>query len=197
MFLVYINVINEGVTSSARLFADDCVIHKLIKTPQDAEQLQNDLQKIIKWTKTWQIKVNVKKCAVLRCTRSLSPIPYDDTLASHNIAIKRLHTYLGIGIDSKMTWSSHIQTISNKSTKVVLNFIKRNLYNFPPDTKRTAYLTLVRPIMEYAAPVWDPYYNVDIYKLEKVQRQATRWIQSDYSRTTSVTSLLSYIDISP
>ena len=50
--------------------------------------------------------------------------------------------------------------------------------------------------MEYAAPVWDPYYNVDIYKLEKVQRRATRWIQPDYSRTTSVTSQLSYIDIS-
>ena len=53
-----------------------------------------------------------------------------------------------------MSWSSHIQMISNKSTKV-LNFIKRNLYNCLPDTKRTAYLTLVRPIMEYAAPVWD------------------------------------------
>ena len=149
------------------------------------------------WLLGWQMKVNVasEKCAVLRCTRSLSPILYDYTLASHNIAIKRLHTYLGVGIDSNMTWSSHIQTISNKSTKV-LNFIKRNLCNCPPDTKRTAYLTLVRPIMEYAAPVWDPYYNVDIYKLEKVQRRATRWIQSDYSRTTSVTSLLSYIDIS-
>ena len=141
------------------------------------------------------MKVNVEKCAVLRCTRSLSPIfklyfnniiiLNDYTLASHNIAIKRLHTYLGVGIDSNMTWSSHIQTISNKSTKV-LNFIKLNLYNCPPDTKRTAYLTLVRPIMEYAAPVWDPYYNVDIYKLEKVQRRATRWIQSDYSRTILV-----------
>ena len=28
------------------------------------------------------------------------------------------------------------------------------------------------PIMEYAAPVWDPYYNIDTYKLEKVQRRA-------------------------
>ena len=133
------------------------------------------------------MKVNVEKCAVLRFTCSLSPILYDYTLASHYIAIKRLHTYLGVGIDSNMTWSSHIQTISNKSTKV-LNFIKRNLYNCPPDTKRTAYLTLVRPIMEYAAPVEDPYYNVDIYKLEKVQRRATRWILSDYSRTTVQTS---------
>ena len=50
MFLVYINDINEGVTSSVRLFADDCVIYKLIKTPKHDEQLQNDLHKIIEWT---------------------------------------------------------------------------------------------------------------------------------------------------
>ena len=52
VFLVYINDINEGVTSSVWLFADDCVIYKLIKTPQDTEQLQDDLQKIIKRIKT-------------------------------------------------------------------------------------------------------------------------------------------------
>ena len=73
-----------------------------------------------------------------------------------------------------MSWSSHVQAISNRSTKV-LNFIKRNLYNSClPNTKRIAYLTLVRPIMEYATSVWDPYYNTDIYKLEKVQRRAAR-----------------------
>jgi len=57
----------------------------------------------------------------------------------------------------------------------VLDFIKRQ-NNCPHDTKRTAYLTLVRPIMEYDAPVWGPYYNTDIYKLEKFQRRAARWI---------------------
>ena len=82
--------------------------------------------------------------------------------------MKDCHVYLGVEIDNNLKWSSHIQTISNKSTKV-LNFIKRNLYNFPADTKRTAYLTLVRPIMEYAAPVWDPYYNDDMYKYKEEQ----------------------------
>ena len=76
MFLVYINDINKGVTSSVWLFADDCVIYKLIKTPQDAEHLQDDLQKIIEWIKTWQMRVNVEKCAVLRSTHSLYPILY-------------------------------------------------------------------------------------------------------------------------
>ena len=54
---------------------------------------------------------------------------------------------------------------------------------------------LVRPIMEYVAPIWDSYYDTDIYKLEKVQRRAARWILSEYSRTTSVTSLLSVLNI--
>ena len=116
------------------------------------------------------MKINVDKCAVLRYTHSLSPIQHNYTLSGHEIASKECFIYLGVEIDNNLKWSSHIQTISNKSTKV-LNFIKRNLYNCPADTKRTAYLTLVRPIMEYATPVWDPYYNVDTYMLEKVQRR--------------------------
>ena len=97
---------------------------------QDSEQLQEDLHKICEWTIKWQMKINVDKCAVLRCTRSLTPIQYAYTLLGHILDIKKLHTYLGIGIDNTMSWSSHIQTISNRSTKV-FNFIKRNLYAIP------------------------------------------------------------------
>ena len=102
--------------------------------------------------------------------------------------------YLGVEIDNTMSWSPHIQTVSNRATKV-FNFVKRNLGNCPASTKRIAYLTLVRPIMEYAAPVWDLFYNTDIYKLENIQRRAARWITSDYSRLTSVASLLSSLNI--
>ena len=48
--------------------------------------------------------------------------------------------------------------------------------------------------MEYADPVWDPYYNVDTY-MDKVQRRAARWILSKYSRTSSITALLSTLEI--
>ena len=50
----------------------------------------------------------------------------------HNLEVKKLHTYLGLGIDNTISWSSHIQMISNRSTKV-LNFIKWNLNNCPLD----------------------------------------------------------------
>ena len=190
MFLVYINDINENITSSIRLFADNCVIYKTVTSIQEAEQLQDDLHKIYEWTNKWQMKLNVDKCTVLRCTRSETPIQYVYTLMNCNLHVKRLHTYiyLGVEIDNTMSWSPHIQTVSNRATKV-FNFVKQNLGNCPASTKRIAYLTLVRPIMEYAAPVWDPFYNTDIYKLETKQRRAARWITSDYSRHTSVAAL--------
>ena len=61
MFLVYINDINENITSSVQLFADDCVIYKSITSLEDAEQLQEDLCKICEWTNKCQMKLNIDK----------------------------------------------------------------------------------------------------------------------------------------
>ena len=90
---------------------------------QDSEQLQEDLHQICTWTSKWQMKINVDKCAMLRCTHSLTPIQYAYQLLGHFLNVKKLHIYLGIGIDNTMSWSSHAQTISNRSTKGI-NFIK-------------------------------------------------------------------------
>ena len=68
----------------------------------------------------WQMKINVEKCAVLRCTCSLNPIQYTYTLSGHNVDIKKCHTYLGVAINNTMSWSSHIQTVSNRATKVLI-----------------------------------------------------------------------------
>ena len=35
MFLLYINNINNNISSSLRLFADDCIIYRIIKSEQD------------------------------------------------------------------------------------------------------------------------------------------------------------------
>ena len=104
MFLVYINDINENIRSPVQLFADDCVIYKLITTLQDAKHLQEDLQILSEWTKLWQMKITVDKCAVLRCTRSLSPIQHNYFLSGHKIAIKDRHIYVGVEIDSSLKW---------------------------------------------------------------------------------------------
>ena len=74
LFLVYINDLPDNIKSSVRLFADDCVIYKEIKSNQDAKILQKDLETLSAWEKLWQMKFNKDKCYVLRFPASRSPL---------------------------------------------------------------------------------------------------------------------------
>ena len=55
---------------------------------------------------------------------------------------------------------------------------------------KSAYLTILRPLLEYAAYVWDPYQEYLVYNIEKVQRCFARWVLSDYKCYSSVTEML-------
>jgi len=125
----------------------------------------------------------------MRFTRSLSPIVFNYNLNNHSLSTSTQHLYLGILLDHKLSWSSHIDHISTKANKI-LNFLKRNLNGCSSSVKASAYLMLVRPSMEYAAAIWDPYHHNDILQLEKVQRRAARWALNDFDRYSSVTAML-------
>ena len=49
---------------------------------------------------------------------------------------------------------------------------------------------LVRPIVEYAAVVWDPLTKTHIHQLEKVQRRAAHFVEGDYKKTSSVSDII-------
>ena len=85
---------------------------------------------------------------------------------------KKQHSYLGITVDQSMSFIPHINNVTCKATKV-LNFIK--LYKCSQHTKSNAYLSLVRPSLQYASSIWDPYYKTHNLTIEKVQRRAARW----------------------
>ena len=64
MFLIYINDINQNIQSSVRLFADDCVLYRVIKASEDCRYLQEDLNHLVHWINLWQMKLNSDKCVV-------------------------------------------------------------------------------------------------------------------------------------
>ena len=56
--------------------------------------------------------------------------------------------------------------------------------------KETCYEHLVTPLVEYASSIWDPWTKENISKIEAVQRRSARFVCSDYSRYSSVKSMM-------
>ena len=71
-----------------------------------------------------------------------------------------------------------------------LGFLRRNLRRCPVKLKETAYITLVRSTLEYAAPVWDPHLARDCDLLAKIQRKSARFVKGDHRTTSSVTKMM-------
>ena len=63
LFLIFINDITEHIDSQIRLFVDDCLMYKIIHSPEDHTILQKDLTLLTNWAERWQMEliyINVK-----------------------------------------------------------------------------------------------------------------------------------------
>ena len=88
-------------------------------------------------------------------------------------------------LSSDLRWNCHVDKIAKKGNSI-LDFVKRNLYACSEETKKAAYVSLVRPHLEYATAVWDPYRQNQMEKLEAVQSRAVRFIKHDYDYNTQI-----------
>ena len=67
------------------------------------------------------------------------------------------YKYLGVHLSSDLKWDTHITTICHKSKKLLGLMYRRFYTTVDPIFLCRLYLSLVRPILEYACQVWDPY----------------------------------------
>jgi len=192
LFLLYINDITNNIESEIRLFADDCILYRTIQSSADHTILQHDIDTLHSWSSVWQMKFNSQKSHIMSITRQRSKPTSSYRLGTDTLSRVESHPYLGVTISSDLRWHNHITCITTKASRT-LNFIRRNIYNCPPEAKSLAYTALVRPQLEYAAAAWDPYLVGDIQQIEKIQRRAARFACRDYRNTTSVTSLLDHL----
>ena len=145
--LPYINDINENIQSSIRLFADDNIIYRKINSNIDHQLLQTDLIQLEKWSDKWQMQFNISKCVHLPITNTTKPSSHQYSLFGHPLSKVASHAYIGVKLDSKLSWAKHISEITTKSSKV-LGMVKRTIGPCKPEVKDTAYNMLVRPKLE-------------------------------------------------
>ena len=126
LFLLYINDIGEGVNSSIKLFADDCILFRQIRGKEDADGLQHDLDTVVEWSHRWLMSFNPKKCSVLKITQSKQPPFHQYLMCREEITHVDQQTYLGLEITKDLSWGPHIQKVVTKANRN-LNMIRRNL----------------------------------------------------------------------
>ena len=83
--------------------------------------------------------------------------------------------YLGVHLNSRLTWNNHCAFVAAKATKL-LNLLRRHLFVYSPVVKCRAFRSLVIPILEYASEVWNPHTQKNICQLEAIQLRAARWV---------------------
>ena len=100
LFLNFINDLPEINRSSVRLFADDCVLYRNIRSPMDCQILRDDQTSLSQWETDWQMKFDVAKCHSMRVTRHLPDNQIKFDYLRHQQKLEQVHSakYLGIPI---------------------------------------------------------------------------------------------------
>jgi hypothetical protein len=70
------------------------------------------------------------------------------------------HSFLYARQNTGLLWHTAVRPSVHASYD--MGFLRRNIYRCPQDIKEQAYKSLVRPHLEYASAVWDPYRQVPI-----------------------------------
>ena len=194
LFLVYINDQPSQVLSQTRLFADDCLLYRTINNADDTIALQKDLDALQHWEQQWQMHFNPDKCEVIRITNKRKIVNANYTIHGQELGFTEKAKYLGVTIDTKLSWNHHINSVKTKANNT-LAFLRRNLADCPKNIRKQSYLTLVRPQLEYASTVWDNSNKTQQTSIEAVQRRAARYITKDFRRTSSVSSMLQQLEL--
>ena len=173
LFLIYINDLDDDITSKVLKFADDTKVFRKIKSDADRQHLQDDLNKLIEWSEKWQMLFNFGKCKCLHTGHGNEDAQYTmgDTVLNTTLKEKDL----GLTISADMKVSEQCGIAAAKGNQI-LGLIRRNIVYKEKELIIPLYKTIVRPHLEYCIQAWRPYRKKDIDMLERVQRRATKMI---------------------
>ena len=171
--MVYINDLEEGVTGKILKCADDTKLFRKVKDIGDKQNLQYDIDKLIKWSEKWQMLFNFGKCKCLHTGSGNTGMNYEmgGTILSKTVKEKDL----GVTMNANMKVSEQCRIAASKGNQI-LGMIRRNITYKEKSLIIPLYKAIVRPHLEYCIQSWNPYLRKDVDMLEKIQRRATKLV---------------------
>ena len=127
------------------------------------------------------MKLNLKKTKLMlfNPSKSLDFLPQFN-IEGNDIELVDETRLLGVTVRSDLSWSAHIDDLVKRCYKKL--WILRRLKKLGADLHdlKEIYVTQIRSILEFAAPVWHPAITKSQrHKLERVQKSALHIILAD------------------
>lgn len=177
IFILAYNEICQHVHhSNILLYADDVKIFRPIRTTEDSELLQEDLDSVNRWLSSIGLNFHPEKCSVMVYSNKRTPNPPQYSYKINTVVLKYVNECkdLGINFQSNLNFDSHRQIVECKGYQR-LGMITR--YSKPIqdiDVIRILYQALVRSILEYGSVIWLPHTQVGKKAIERIQARFVR-----------------------
>ena len=173
LFLLYINDITSNIKSDCKLYADDCVLYRVIKNDNDRLTFQDDLNKLCQWSDKWKLKFNISTCKIMHLGLKHMSCDHSYYMYEKELSITKEEKYLGVIITNNLSWSSHVNSLASDASRK-LGIIARVFIKCNRQVKCNLYKQIILSKLDYCSTVWDPYCVGHIKVLEKVQKRAAR-----------------------
>ena len=168
-----INNLEDDISSKVLKFVDDTKVFRKFTNDTDKQSLQDDLDKLVKWSGKWQMLLNFRKCKCIHIGHGNMDEEYKmgDAVLGRTTQEK----YFRVTFSGDMKVSEQCGSAASTRNQII-GLIRRTITYKEKQLNVPLYKAIVRPHLEYCIQAWRPYRKKDIDKLERIQRRATKII---------------------
>lgn len=179
LFNLFVDDIDDVLHPDVKIkkFADDTklyIIYNKSMSAAAAEKLQLSLNAVTAWCNKWLMQLNITKCTSMFFGVRNPCIPY--LLNGTALTITQTTRDLGVTVSNCGRVSQQCSTVATKARRVS-GLMLRTFASRRSKVILPLLTAIIRPILEYSTPVWNPCLQKDIAEIEQVQRKVTKRIK--------------------
>ena len=132
-------------------------------------------KKLVRWSELWLLRFHPDKCIYMNIGKQILLDERTYSMGDHILNKSPCEKDIGVFIDENLNFEKHIHYAVKKANKIVA-IIRKTFDHMDADIFKQLFKSLVRPHLEYGAPVWSPHTIKNKELIENVQRRATKTI---------------------
>ena len=177
LFLIYINDLpNISKILNFYLFADDTNIYYESNSLIDLEKTANkELEKLYLWLNVNRLSLNIDKTNFIIFHPYNTPLKQHVTIKINKKAINEKESikYLGVLVDSSLSWKYQISNLTKKISRAIEIMYKLRPF-LPSNVMKSVYYSLIYSHIIYAIEVWGSAFKIELDKILILQKRVMK-----------------------